>query len=142
MRPPTQGKQAFDIRLGAQFLRFGVVGLLCFIVGLASVYLLTDRLHLHYLLSMAISLMLLNSIGWLLNRHWTFGLRARRSWTELSRYLLVCCSGFALTLSLLELLVSVLGLHYLVASTCVALLMAVINFTVHRLWSLRVPHSR
>jgi putative flippase GtrA len=138
----TRDKPAFATRMSAQFLRFGLVGFLCFLGGLASVYLLTDRLHLHYVLSMAISLLLLNLIGWLLNRHWTFGLRVRRSWAELARYLLVSGTSFALTLVLLALLVSGLGLNYLVASAIVALLMTALNFTAHRLWSLRVPDPK
>ena len=109
---------------------------------LALVYLLTDRLHLHYLLSIAISIVLLNVTSWLVNRHWTFELRVRRSWTELARYLLVSGASFALTLLLVTGLVSGLGLHYLVASAVVAVLMTLVNFTAHRLWSLRVADSK
>lgn len=141
MQLPVQDKPMLTRRLAAQFLRFGVVGVLCFLAGLVSVYLLTDRLHLHYLLSMGISLVLLNTTGWLLNRHWTFKLSTRHSWREFARYLLVSGASFALTLVLLQMLVAGLRLHYLVASAIVALLMIAINFTVHRLWSLRTTHS-
>lgn len=141
MRLPVSAKRTFVTSLAAQFLRFGSVGFLCFLGGLALVFMLTEWLHLHYLLSMAIALLVLNFVGWLLNRHWTFKLRTQRSWPELARYLLVSGGGFALTLLLLEMLVSGLGINYLLASAIVALLMAVLNFTVHRLWSLRGPDS-
>lgn len=139
---PTSAKQSLAPSLAAQFLRFGSVGFLCFLCGLALVFMLTEWLRLHYLLSMSIALLVMNFTGWLLNRHWTFESRARRSWAEFARYLLVNAAGFVLTLLLLEMMVSWLGLNYLVASAFIAVLMAGLNFTAHRLWSLRGPGSR
>jgi putative flippase GtrA len=142
MQPPTPAKQALISSLAGQFLRFGSIGFLCFLCGLALVFILTEWLRLHYLLSMAIALLVMNFVGWLLNRHWTFASRARRSWAEFARYLLVNAAGFVLTLLLLEMMVSWLGLNYLVASAFIAVLMAGLNFTAHRLWSLRGHDSK
>jgi putative flippase GtrA len=69
----------------AAFARFAVVGGICFLVGLVSVYLLTTGLGVYYLLSTAISLIGVNILGWLLNRSWTFGVGTRRSPREFLR---------------------------------------------------------
>ena len=86
---------------------------------------------------MAISLLIVNLIGWALNRVWTFQSAARETKKEFARYLAVNIAGFGITLILMALLVSAFGMNYLVASVIVAALMMLANFAVHRSWSFR-----
>ena len=84
------------------FVRFALVGGFCFLSGLAGVYLLTDGLGWHYLLSTAVSVIGANVLGWLLNRSWTFELRTRRSPREFLRYALVNACGMGVSLAMLR----------------------------------------
>lgn len=124
-----------------RFLRFAIVGGLCFAAGLASVWLLTEQLHWHYLVSAAVSMLAVNLLGWLLNRRWTFRLHAERSWQEFARYVLVNTAGFGVTLLLMALLVSGVGLNYLLACAVVGIVMAFVNFVAHGRWSLRARNG-
>lgn len=123
-------------RLSGQFLRFGVVGGLCFACGLLLVYVLTDLLQWHYLASTPVALVIVNLVGWALNRSWTFRVGRQRSLREFTRYLLVNLAAMAITTAAMALAVSVLGLHYLLACALVAGGMTIVNFVAHRLWSL------
>lgn len=118
------------------FVRFAVVGTLCFVTGLVGVYLLTELLRWHYLVSTTVAVIAANVLGWLLNRAWTFELRTRRSLPEFLRYGFVNACAMAVSLTLVGVLVSGLGVHYLVACALVALAMAVVNFHIHGRWSL------
>lgn len=120
-----------------EFLRFAFVGALCFGAGIASLYALTEFGKIHYLVSMAISLLIVNLIGWTLNRIWTFESTSQSKKLEFARYLAVNIAGFGITLLLMALLVSGLGINYLVASIIVAGLMMLTNFVTHRNWSFR-----
>lgn len=120
------------------FLRFGLVGGLCFVVGMLGVWLLTEHLGLHYLLSTAVAMMSANVLGWLLNRSWTYELQRRRSLPEFMRYALINALAAGASLALLGLLVAVAGMHYLLACALVAIAMAIVNFQLHGRWSLRV----
>lgn len=122
----------------AAFLRFGLVGGLCFVVGMLGVWLLTEQLGLHYLLSTALAMLSTNVLGWLLNRSWTYELERRRSLPEFVRYVLINALAAGVSLALLGLLVATAGMHYLVACALVAMAMAVVNFQLHGRWSLRV----
>ena len=84
---------------------------------------------------MLISIIIVNSIGWLANRTWTFTSQNRNKLSEYARYLTVNLGSFALNLALMALLVSVLGVHYLIASTLIAAGLTIINFSLHRDWS-------
>ena len=119
------------------FLRFGLVGGLCFGVGMLGVWLLTERLGWHYLVSTVLAMLGANVLGWLLNRSWTYERRRRRTLAEFLRYAGVNLLAAGVSLALLALLVSAAGLHYLLACALVALTMAVLNFQLHGRWSLK-----
>lgn len=116
-------------------IRFVMVGGLCFVTNLAVLYGGTDVLGWHYLISMAVSIVVANTLGWLLNRLWTFGESGQAWWAEYGRYLSVCFSSTLISLVLMVLCVSVMGLHYLLASAMIAVLMLIFNFIAHRDWS-------
>lgn len=115
--------------------RFLLVGGSCFLINLAILYLCTDLLGIHYLISMLISIIVVNTIGWLANRTWTFTSQNRNKLTEYARYITVNLGSFAFSLTLMAVLVSLLGVHYLLASTLIAAGLTIINFTLHRDWS-------
>lgn len=118
-----------------RWARFLIVGGVCFSVNLVVLYAGTDLLGVHYLWATLASLWITNTLGWLLNRRWTFASRAPAAFAEYCRYLTVNLSSFALGMALMALLVGLLGIHYLVANACIAFAMALGNFLAHRSWS-------
>jgi putative flippase GtrA len=118
--------------------RFVVIGGGCFLLGLLLVYVFTDKCGLHYLAALSISLVIVNIVGWLLNRGWTFKMDSPRSGAEFGRYLAVNAAGFFITLISVHVLVSWVGMHYLWASAWVAAGMIFVNFLVHRRISFRL----
>lgn len=129
------GRTSLRVREGFRFL---IIGGTCFLLGLLLVFVFTDHLKLHYLLSLSLALLVVNFVGWLLNRFWTFNVAPRRSLAEFLRYLLVNLAGFLITLGAVHLLVSQFGMHYLWASACVAVGMTIPNFFLHRHFSFRL----
>lgn len=126
------------LRSGWAFVRFALVGGLCFLSGMLLVYGLTDGLGWHYLLSTATAMFAANAMGWLLNRSWTYRSRRRRSTTEFLRYGLVNVAGMSASLLMVDLLVSRLQLHYVLACALVAIAMALVNFQLQGRYSLRL----
>jgi putative flippase GtrA len=116
-------------------IRFIMVGGLCFATNLAVLYGGTNLLGWHYLISMAVSIVIANTLGWLLNRCWTFMESGHPLWVEYARYMWVSFSSTLISLLLMVLCVSVAGIHYMLASAIIALLMLLFNFIAHRDWS-------
>lgn len=115
--------------------RFVMVGGLCFMVNLLVLYVATDIWGWHYLLSMLLSIAVANTLGWFLNRVWTFGSSSSTLLAEYIRYLTVNLSSFAFSLLSMAVLVTGVGVHYLVASALNAVVLTVFNFLAHRGWS-------
>jgi len=120
-----------------RYYRFITIGGLCFLVNLATLYVATDLFGLHYLVSMVISILIANTLGWALNRRWTFSTTQMPALVEFSRYLSANIGLFAINLALMAILVSALNVHYLMASAILAVCMTILNFTIHRDWSFR-----
>lgn len=123
------------------FVRFVVVGGLCFSTNLGVLYVGTDIFRWHYLASMLASILIANSLGWFLNRRCTFSGSRFSWWVEYLRYMSVSLSSMVISLLLMILCVSVLGWHYLLSSAAIALAMLVINFVAHRDWSFSPPKA-
>ncbi len=119
-------------RLPQQFLRFGLVGGLCYLTGLGVLYLGTDVAGWHYLASMCLALLIANFLGWALNRKWTFASRSPELLNELARYYGVNLSSHVVTLGLMALLVGFLGWNHLVASAVIAIGLMCVNYFLHR----------
>ena len=115
--------------------RFLVVGGVCFTANLIVLYVGTDVLRLHYLVSMLISIVIANTLGWWLNRRWSFRSRAKGLLAEYLRYFAVTLTSSAASFVLMAVLVSGLKLHYLLASGVIAVGMTLFNFVAHRGWS-------
>lgn len=118
-----------------ELTRFVVVGGVCFLTSFASLYLFTDIAGFHYAISMCITVVLVNFLGWLLNRLWTFKSSSIHTRAEILRYFVVNFFAFGVTLAVAAVLISGFGIHYLVANAIVAILMMLVNFLAHKNWS-------
>lgn len=126
--------------LERRLLRFIVVGGICFTTNLLVLYVGTAILGFHYLASMATSIVVANSLGWTMNRHWTFLKSSLPWWVEYCRYMSISFSSTMISLALMIFCVSLLGIHYLFASAVIAACMMMLNFVAHRDWSF--THSK
>lgn len=123
------------MKLSAAVVRFGVVGLSCYLCGLVLLYIFSGILGFHYLISMVLALLLVNFGGWAVNRKWTFKSDSANRGAEFFRYLAVNGVSSLLALALMALLVDGWKIHYLMASVWTAMAMMVINFLSHRHFS-------
>jgi putative flippase GtrA len=121
------------LRIGAQWLRFALVGVSNTLLY-AAAYVWLDRIGVHYVLasSLAFAVAVLNS--YVLNRRWTFRSQARRA-PELARFLCAQLLGAAASLSLLAALVELGGLNPLAAQVVAFPVASLISFALSREWA-------
>ena len=121
-----------------KFLLYVAVGGVCALLNLAVLWLLTDILGIHYLLSNTISFFALTPVGFVLQKLMTFRTPRAHAGVEWPRYFATMGSSFAANLGLMYVLVSLLGLWYLAANVITTVLLLVANFLVNLRWSFRV----
>lgn len=120
-----------------EFLRFLAVGAICYVFGILLLFALTDILKFHYLASLVVAMLIMSATGWILNRKWTFNSKDTNLMAESIRFISANMLTWLITVVLMTIAVSGLGIHYLLASAIIALAMAIVNFTIHQAWSFR-----
>lgn len=123
-------------KLGLQFCRFLLVGGVCIVLNLLALYGLTDLLGLHYLLSCCVAVVLVNYVGFRLNKALTFtdaapGPVARSVWQFL-KYNAVSVVSFLLVIGQMYVLVDIFGFWYIHANIIAGIVMAFVNFAMHK----------
>ncbi|GET37516.1 GtrA family protein [Microseira wollei] len=119
------------------FVNFLGVGGFCAILSLASIYLLTTVLNCHYLFSFVIVFILVNFIGFCLNKYITFKTKKKEFWHELWKYYSVMLSSFCMNFILMYLLVDVLKIWYIYANIMLIIGFTIYNFFMHKKWSFK-----
>ena len=114
-----------------RFVRFALVGTGFAALNLGLLCLLVERMGLPYLWACLTSFFALNFLSYGLNKVVTFRRSAHIEASELLVYYLVMAFSLAANLLLMYLFVTIMGLHYLLASLVVTTAFVVVNYFGH-----------
>src|SRR3954454_21251904 len=138
--PPIHVRVRLGMRNPAawlQLLRFGLVGASGYVVNLVTFALLVHQAGLVYTLAAtgAFLVAVTNNFFW--NRHWTFSAREGHAGHQAARFVGVSVAVFALSLGLLALLVSGMGVPEVPAQAIAVVCATPLSFVGNKLWSFK-----
>ena len=116
-------------RTGIQLIRYGFVGGCAYVVDFGSLYLLTDHLGVHYLLSAAIAFLLGLVTNYILSIVWVFHTRSvedRKK--EFFIFAVIGAVGLGFNELLIWFFTETGGYHYLVSKLCSTVFVFFWNF--------------
>jgi putative flippase GtrA len=117
-----------------QFIRYVFVGGFAFLLDFGTLYLLTSRAGVHYLLSAALAFLVGLAANYLLSRAWVFPRRLLRNASiEFAVFAVIGLVGLGLNELGIWLLSSIVGMHYLVSKMCTTAVVFFWNFTARKL---------
>jgi dolichol-phosphate mannosyltransferase len=113
-----------------RILRFALVGASGVVVGLGSLYALTEFAGLHYLASYVLSFLLSVTNNYVLNSKWTFTQSiGALKWTK---YAVVCAGTLALNTALMYVLTDIADLWYMASAILVVLIVFLLNYALSK----------
>jgi putative flippase GtrA len=115
---------------------FLVIGAGCYVLGLASVFVLTSVIGIHYLISNVLALAIVYPVGFYLNKVFNFRSRGTVR-TELLRYYLASLGVFSVSLGAIYILVRYFGVWYMTANVTVSCAQVAFGFLVLDRWVFR-----
>jgi putative flippase GtrA len=121
-----------------QFLRFGIVGGIGFVVNIVVYAALVKGVGLEYHLASAIAWLVAVTNNFILNRHWTFDASEGGAHGQAARFFAVSLGVFLFSQILLTLFVEVAGIAKVPSQALAVLLSMPLNFVGAKLWSFRV----
>jgi putative flippase GtrA len=125
-----------------QLVKFCAVGASGYVVNLAVFTFCVELLGLHHLLAATAAFVVAVSNNFWWNRHWTFKARGGHAGFQAARFLTVSVGAFLFAAAVLEFLVSVAGLHEVLAQAIAIVAATPFNFVGNKMWSFHIELAR
>jgi putative flippase GtrA len=147
----AQGPGAVHVRVRAglrrphnwvQLVKFCLVGGTGYLVNLTVFAVCVHLLDLHHLIAATAAFVVAVTNNFLWNRYWTFRVRRGRAGFQAARFFAVSVVAFLFAASVLELLVSVVGLPELPAQAISIVVATPLNFIGNKMWSFSLALHR
>ncbi len=117
-----------------QLFRYIFLGNISNIVDFSSLYILTDLIKVHYVVSSAISFIIGVLINYIINVKWIFQRGKYSFHNELMLIIIVSLVGMYLSIIIIYVLVEYIHLHYMVSKIISAILVMFWNFYSRKKW--------
>lgn len=121
-------------KLISQFFKFGVVGVIAFIVDYLSLYLLTEFLNVYYLISSIISFLLSIIVNYILSIKWVFDIKKKQSFKDVIIFTLLSAIGLLINLLIMYLSVEVFKIHYMIGKLIATFIVMIWNFVTRKMF--------
>lgn len=119
---------------GVQFLRYGIVAGIAFVVDFGLLYVFTSKMHMFYLLSTTSSFFISVIVNYILSTWWVFASRVdRRRSTEMLMFVAICTVALGLNDLFMWLFTSVAGLFYLYSKLITVAIVFFWSFAARRI---------
>ena len=117
-----------------QIMRFGVVGVISFLVDYGILYVLTEKANIYYLLSAGISFTVSVVINYLLSMSWVFKSNKKRGKKEeFIIFIVLSLGGLLLNQVMMYVFVDYMNEYYLLAKIVATAIVMIYNFTSRKL---------
>lgn len=118
-----------------QIMRFGVVGVISFLVDYGILYVLTEKANIYYLLSAGISFTVSVVINYLLSMSWVFksNKKKRGKKEEFIIFIVLSLGGLLLNQVMMYVFVDYMNVYYLLAKIVATAIVMIYNFTSRKL---------
>lgn len=121
-------------KLISQFFKFGVVGIIAFIVDYLSLYLLTEFLNVYYLISSIISFLLSIIVNYILSIKWVFDIKKKQSFKDVIIFTLLSAIGLLINLLVMYLSVEVFKIYYMIGKLIATFIVMIWNFVTRKMF--------
>lgn len=116
-----------------QIFRYMIAGFSAFIVDTSVLFLLTDFLHIYYLLSTIFAFLIGLLVSYLINIYWVFNKRKKEERkVEIMIFVIISIVGLLLTLALMWLFTSIFKVYYLYSKILTTLIVLAWNFSAKK----------
>ena len=118
-----------------QLFKFSIVGVICFIVDFAVLYVLKEFVHLHVLLAAGISFSVSVILNYILSIYFVFDVdRQKNKKRNFILFVVFSVIGLVLTELLMKLGIDVLNVNYMLVKVGATVIVMVYNFVTRKLF--------
>ena len=121
-------------KLFKQLFRFGVVGFTAFLIDAGVLYVLTEYLHVYYLISSVISFIVSLAYNYILSIFWVFDVKKKQTYKEVLLFAILSVIGLGVNQLVMYLGVDLLNIHYMLCKIIATIIVMVYNFITRKIF--------
>lgn len=117
-----------------QLFRFGIVGFTAFLIDAGLLYVLTDFLHIHYLISSVISFIVSLIYNYILSIFWVFDVKKKQTYKEVLLFTILSVIGLGINQLVMYLGVDLLNIYYMLCKIISTIIVMIYNFITRKIF--------
>ncbi len=121
-------------KLFKQLFRFGVVGFTAFLIDAGLLYVLTEYLHIYYLISSIISFIVSLAYNYILSIFWVFDVKKKQTYKEVLLFAILSVIGLGVNQLVMYLGVDLLNIHYMLCKIIATIIVMIYNFITRKIF--------
>lgn len=117
-----------------QIIKFGFVGGSAFVIDAGLLFLLTDFLNIHYLISGTVSFSVSVIYNYILSIFWVFDTSSHKKSQDFVVFVVMSIIGFGINQLLMYILVDLLAVYYMISKVLTTVVVMIYNFITRKLF--------
>lgn len=127
-------KKILEKKIIKQILKFGVVGGLAFVIDYTLLYLLTEFLNIHYLVSSIISFSVSVIFNYILSIKWVFDVNKKQDVKEFIIFIVLSIIGLGINSLIMYIMVDLMNVYYMASKIVATAVVMVYNFITRKIF--------
>lgn len=117
-----------------QLFKFGIVGIIAFIIDYTLLYVLTEFCSFHYMLSSVISFIISLFFNYIASIHWVFDVTKKQTFKEIMVFMFLSVIGLGINQLVMYLMTTVLVIYYMISKLFATTVVMVWNFVTRKIF--------
>ena len=124
----------FKNKLLNQILKFGLVGGMAFVIDYVLLYVCTEFLHIHYLISSIISFTVSVIFNYILSIKWVFDVKKKQDVKDFVIFIILSVIGLGINSLIMYVMVEKFGVYYMLSKIVSTAVVMVYNFITRKIF--------
>ena len=121
-------------KLFQQIFKFGIVGGLAFLIDYGLLFLLTEFVNIHYLISSIISFIVSLIFNYILSIKWVFDVTKKQTYKEVIVFVVLSVIGLGINQLVMYVGVDKLTIHYMLVKIISTFIVMIWNFITRKIF--------
>lgn len=117
-----------------QVLKFGVVGVIAFLIDYSLLYVLTEFCHIHYMISSIISFTVSLIFNYIASIYWVFDVKQKQTYKEVIVFTILSVMGLGINQLVMYLMTDVGNIYYMFSKLVATAIVMVWNFITRKIF--------
>lgn len=121
-------------KLFEQIIKFGIVGFIAFLIDYSVLYILTEFLNFHYLISATISFIVSLVFNYIASIKWVFDADKKQTLKEIVIFVILSVIGLLINHIVMFIMVDKIHIHYMITKIFATIIVMIWNFITRKIF--------